>query len=179
MLTANNRIDTQDVIFGVKNSKRVIEIGPTNTLTAMAKRTLSTKYGAHDAANSISRKVLSVDKDSKEINFEIDLAEEEESQGTVQTDQTVKQAMNSASPLLPVATVDLVAHQAVPIPDVPILAIDILRALTAQKLRRPLSQLSSRESIKELAKGYSTQCRCWRRLITISSQGNPSFKTSC
>ncbi|KAI2452468.1 beta subunit of fatty acid synthetase, partial [Ophidiomyces ophidiicola] len=71
-------IETQDVILAEKRTERIVEIGPADTLGGMAKRTISSKYEAYDAATSVQRQILCYNKDAKEIYYDVDPIEEEE-----------------------------------------------------------------------------------------------------
>ena len=70
-------IETQDVVLGEKATERIVEIGPADTLAGMAKRTLKTKYDAHDAALSLQRQILCSNKDAKDIYYDVDPVEDE------------------------------------------------------------------------------------------------------
>src|SRR3982750_170632 len=70
-------IETQDVILAEKLTERIVEIGPADTLGVMAKRTLASKYEAHDAARSVQRQILCYNKDAKDIYYDVDPVEEE------------------------------------------------------------------------------------------------------
>lgn len=52
------RIETQDVILAQHQAERIVEIGPSDTLGGMAKRTLAAKYESYDAALSLQRQIL-------------------------------------------------------------------------------------------------------------------------
>lgn len=54
----SNRIETQDVILADKVAERIVEIGPSDTLGGMARRTLAAKYEAYDSALSLQRQIL-------------------------------------------------------------------------------------------------------------------------
>ena len=147
------RIDTQDVILGQKMAKRVVEVGATETLTGMAKRTLKAKYETFDAANSIRRKFLSSAKNQKEICYEVDPVEEQpeakmEASAPI-SDPLPTQQVNSPSKTVP----SNVSYKPISSPDAPVLASDVIRVLTAQKLKRPFEDISLRESIRDLVKG--------------------------
>ena len=149
-----NRIDTQDAIFGQKNAKRLVEIGPADTLRTMAQRTLATKYEAKDAARLIQRRLLTLSKDEKEIFHEHDPMPEIPNEPLTRpptsliSEQTVSPAQS------PVATTRInPSRKVVQIEDMPMMAIDVVRALVAHTLKRPLSAITSKESIKDHAKG--------------------------
>lgn len=149
-----NRIDTQDAIFGQQNAKRVVEIGAADTLRTMAQRTLATKYEAKDAARLIQRRLLALSKDEKEIFYEHDPMPEIPNEPLTRpsTSPTSKQNVSPAKP--PAADTRISRSQkVVQIEDVPMKAVDVVRALVAHTLKKSLSVISSRQSIKDHVKG--------------------------
>ena len=58
-------------------AERIVEIGPSDTLGGMARRTLASKYEAYDAAQSLQRQILCYNKDAKEIYYDVEPVEEE------------------------------------------------------------------------------------------------------
>ena len=150
------RIDTQDAIFGQKNAKRVVEIGPTDTLRTMAQRTLTAKYEARDAARLTQRRLLALSKDEKEIFYEYDPIPEPPSEppahvGASSTSQHTMSPVVLSAANAPVKP----SPKVVQTEDVPVMAVDVVRALVAHTLKRPLSAISMTESIKDLVKGKS------------------------
>ncbi|KAI9683884.1 MAG: 3-oxoacyl-[acyl-carrier-protein] synthase [Trizodia sp. TS-e1964] len=150
-------IETQDVILGENKTERIVEVGPADTLGVMAKRTLASKYEAYDAALSVQRQILCYNKDAKEIYYDVDPVEEEAvpppESGSVSTPpapSSTSAAPTRAAPLPPNA------GPAVQVPDTPVLAIDIVRALIAQKLKKPLMEIPLSKAIKDLVGGKST-----------------------
>ncbi|KAF7546584.1 hypothetical protein G7Z17_g8331 [Cylindrodendrum hubeiense] len=125
-------IETQDVFLGDRTAERVVEIGPADTLGVMAKRTLASKYEVNDAAKSVQRQILCYNKDAKEIYYEADPVEDEPEP--------------VAAPSRPAAA----------IADEPVQAVDIVRALIAQKLKKPLLEVPLSKAIKDLVGGKST-----------------------
>lgn len=151
-------IETQDVILGEKTTERIVEIGPADTLGGMARRTLAAKYEAYDAARSVQRQVLCYNKDAKDIYYDVDPVEDEPepaSGAPAPTSGSAAPATSSAAPAAaapppppssgPVAAVD----------DAPVGAVDILRTLVAQKLKKPLQDIPLSKAIKDLVGGES------------------------
>lgn len=146
-------IETQDVILGEKTTERIVEVGPADTLGTMAKRTLASKYEAHDAARSVQRQILCYNKDAKDIYYDVDPIEEE---------APAAEASSSASAPAPAAAAAAPAAAAPPppsagpaaaVPDAPVSATDILRALIAQKLKKGLGDVPVGKAIKDLVGG--------------------------
>lgn len=155
-------IETQDVILETNRTERIVEIGPADTLGGMAKRTLASKYEAHDAATSVQRQVLAYNKDQKEIYYDVDPVEPE-SAAPAAGDATTPATPAAASAPAPTAAAAPLppppsqsAGPAAAISDVPVFAVDILRALVAQKLKKPLQDIPLSKAIKDLVGGKST-----------------------
>jgi fatty acid synthase subunit alpha len=148
-------IETQDVVLGEKTTERIVEIGPADTLGVMAKRTLASKYEAHDAARSVQRQILCYNKDAKDIYYDVDPVEEEPEPaagGSGDAPSAPSGAPASAAPVA-VAAPAAGAGPAAQVPDAPVTATDILRALVAQKLKKPLMDIPLSKAIKDLVGG--------------------------
>ena len=148
-------IETQDVILGEKETERIVEIGPADTLGVMAKRTLASKYEAYDAARSVQRQILCYNKDAKDIYYDVE-PEEEEAAAPAPT------AGSTAPATAPSAAAPAAAAAAAPAPsagpaaqvaDAPGGAVDMLRTLVAQKLKKPLLEIPLSKAIKDLVGG--------------------------
>ncbi|KAF2097561.1 fatty acid synthase-like protein [Rhizodiscina lignyota] len=150
-------IETQDVILGEKTTERIVEIGPADTLGVMAKRTLGSKYEAHDAARSVQRQILCYNKDAKDIYYDVDPVEEEPEPQAASSGASapVTAAAPSAAPVAAAAPAPS-AGPAASVPDAPVSATDILRSLVAQKLKKPLADIPLSKAIKDLVGGKST-----------------------
>ncbi len=147
-------IETQDVFLAEKTAERIVEIGPADTLGVMARRTLASKYEAYDAAKSVQRQILCYNKDAKEIYYDVDPVEDE-------PEPTPAQASSSSAPA-PAATAAPAAAAAPPppsagpvaqVPDAQVQAVDIVRSLVAQKLKKPLGDIPLGKAIKDLVGG--------------------------
>ena len=153
-------IETQDVILAEKITERIVEIGPADTLGGMAKRTLASKYEAYDAALSVQRQILCYNKDAKEIYYEVDPVEE--AAVPAGNDSTAVAPPSSASPPVLNTTSTAAAPAPAPsanigpaaaVPDAPVSAVDIVRTLIAQKLKKPLVEIPLSKAIKDLVGG--------------------------
>ena len=145
-------IETQDVILGEKVTERIVEIGPADTLGGMAKRTLASKYEAYDAAKSVQRQILCYNKDAKEIYYDVDPVVEEEAApagGDAAAPNPSSAPAQSSAPAPPPPS----SGPAAAVDDTPVQAVDIVRSLIAQKLKKPLAEIPLGKAIKDLVGG--------------------------
>ncbi|RDW58706.1 fatty acid synthase beta [Coleophoma cylindrospora] len=151
LIDVDDRIDTQDVVLARCMAERIIEIGPSDTLLNMAKRTIALKYKTHDIANSMQREFLSYKKDAKAIYFEEDPVEEDVA-------VPVPDAAVAGPPSSPaiVTSTPPKAGGALPVTDKAIAATEILKILVSHSLKKAVDQVASSSSIKALAGGRST-----------------------
>ena len=149
-------IETQDVILEKNRTERIVEIGPADTLGGMAKRTLASKYETYDAATSLSRQVLAYNKDLKEIYYDVDPVEEEAAPATAAASSSGPAPTAAAAPVAAAPLPAAGAGPAAAVSDAPVGAVDILRALVAQKLKKPLTDIPLSKAIKDLVGGKST-----------------------
>jgi fatty acid synthase subunit alpha len=149
-------IETQDVILGEKTTERIVEIGPADTLGGMAKRTLAAKYEAYDAARSVQRQILCYNKDAKDIYYDVDPVEDEPTPaagGTAATTAVPAAGAPSAAPVAAPMPAAASSGPAASVPDVPVGAVDILRALIAQKLKKQIADIPLSKAVKDLVGG--------------------------
>jgi fatty acid synthase subunit alpha len=144
-------IETQDVILAEKTTERIVEIGPADTLGVMAKRTLASKYEAYDAAKSVQRQILCYNKDAKEIYYDVDPVEDEPE--PVAASSSSAPSAPSSGPAPAAAPPAPSAGPAAQVPDAPVAAVDIVRSLIAQKLKKPLMDIPLSKAIKDLVGG--------------------------
>lgn len=147
-------IETQDQLFKNYDVERLIEIGPSPTLSGMAIRTLNLKYQAYDNALSNRRQNLSISKDAKEIYYEFEDVVEE----VAETPAATTAAPVAAAAAAPVAAAPVAASAgpAAAISDVPVSATEILQAVIAQKLKKSIEEIPMSKAIKDLVGGKST-----------------------
>lgn len=154
-------IETQDVFLAEKTAERIVEVGPADTLGVMAKRTLASKYEAFDAAKSVQRQILCYNKDAKEIYYDVDPIEEEPEPTTAASSSDASApAAAAAAPAAAAPAAAAPAPSAGPaaaVPDAPVSAMDIVRALIAQKLKKPLAEIPLSKAIKDLVGGKSPE----------------------
>lgn len=160
-------IETQDVILGERNTERIVEVGPADTLGGMAKRTLAAKYEAYDAARSVQRQILCYNKDAKDIYYDVDPIEDEPVAPAPSGGESAPAAPSagSAAPAAPSAPAPASSGPAASVPDEPVGAVDILRTLVAQKLKKPLADIPLSKAIKDLVGGelYCLQKLTWEK----------------
>ncbi|KAH6895234.1 hypothetical protein B0T10DRAFT_477436 [Thelonectria olida] len=149
-------IETQDVFLGERTAERVVEIGPADTLGVMAKRTLASKYEAYDAAKSVQRQILCYNKDAKDIYYEADPVEDEPEPTPAASSDAPAAAAPAAAAAAPAAAAPPSSGPAAAVADEPVQAVDIVRALIAQKLKKPLLDIPLSKAIKDLVGGKST-----------------------
>jgi fatty acid synthase subunit alpha, fungi type len=145
-------IETQDVFLAEKTAERIVEVGPADTLGVMAKRTLASKYEAYDAAKGVQRQILCYNKDAKEIYYDVDPVEEEPEPVAAASSSPSVPAATAAAPAAAAAPAPS-AGPAVSVPDAPVQAVDIVRSLVAQKLKKPVGEIPLGKAIKDLVGG--------------------------
>jgi fatty acid synthase subunit alpha len=149
-------IETQDVILAEQRTERIVEIGPADTLGGMARRTLASKYEAYDAATSVQRQILCYNKDAKEIYYDVDPIDEEE-QAAEAAPAAAPAAASSAPAPAAAAPPPSSAGPAAAVEDAPVTAVDVLRSLVAQKLKKSLADVPLTKAIKDLVGGKFNQ----------------------
>lgn len=167
-------IETQDVILGEKTTERIVEVGPADTLGGMAKRTLAAKYEAYDAARSVQRQILCYNKDAKDIYYDVDPIDDEPAPSATSGGDSAPAAASSSSPT-PAAAPAVAAAPApaassgpaASVADAPVGAVDVLRALVAQKLKKPLQDIPLSKAIKDLVGGMFNHSHCCDASIVI------------
>lgn len=156
-----HRIETQDCFFAEKGVERLVEIGPTPTLTNMGKHTIASKYREHDDANAITRKCLSTKLHSNEIYYQAEPVQEQAVADQSRSASTEAVASNTPAtpsravpePVPPQQTTPLV-EVAEAVADSPIGVVDILRSLITVRLRKQDGTLPPlTASIKDLCGG--------------------------
>lgn len=141
------------MILSQHSAERLVEIGPSDTLGGMARRTLAAKYEAYDAAQSLQRQILCYNKDAKEIYYDVEPVEEEVA--IPSTPSAPGSVPGTAS--APVAAAPAPSSgPAAQVADIPVQAVDVVRSLIAQKLKKSLSEIPLSKAIKDLVNGKST-----------------------
>ena len=102
-------------------TERIIEVGPTDTLTNMVKRTRDLKYRQHDAANSVQRRFLSSKRDRRQIYHAADKDQDTSMRPTIVQSQAGK-SRYLAIPSAPKSP-DSGSMKRVPLVQVPVAAV--------------------------------------------------------
>lgn len=176
-------IETQDVFLAEKTAERIVEVGPADTLGVMAKRTLASKYEAFDAAKSVQRQILCYNKDAKEIYYDVDPVEEEPEPTPAAASSSASSGPAAAAAASVAAAAAAPAPSAGPaaqVPDAPVSAMDVTRALIAQKLKKPFLEIPLSKAIKDLVGGKHIPLllALHAKIKTDHSfQANPPFRT--
>jgi fatty acid synthase subunit alpha len=148
-------IETQDLLFKVFNFERLIELGPSPTLTGMATRTLKAKYVARDDSVSCTRAILCIAKNGKDIYYQFE--DEDEAPADAPSEESGNAGPTPAAPVsAPPVAVSAPTGPAVAIEDAPINALDILHVIVAQKLKKKVEEVPLSKTIKDLVGGKST-----------------------
>ena len=153
-------IDTQDLVLGSKKTERIIELGPSNTLVNMAKRTIELKYPSKDTAQNVSRQLLSFQQNLDKISYEQKFAPPPEKQLSSQSPSEHKPAKGAepievqAPAIVAAAAASNIA--AAEIDDVSVNIIEIVSTIIATGLKKPLDAFQMSKSVKALCGGRST-----------------------
>lgn len=144
-----------------------MEIGPTNVLANMAKKTAARQHFKHDNLNLISREFLSFVDDAKKISYQYDDEDDAgEAQSRPQGHETTQRPsdkndsnhlpapISAAAPIQEPLNITVAPVAAVK--DTPLSATDIVLALTSQKLKKAFDNMPLEKSIRELSGGGST-----------------------
>lgn len=118
----------------------------------MASRTIKLKYEKQDLASNMSREILCISKDSREICYQYEDSVASQSASTDPVPETTVPTVSVAAPVIAAPVVE----QVVAVPDEPLKAIEALQALVAQGLKKPLSDVPLSKSFKDLVGGKST-----------------------
>ncbi|CAD6885141.1 unnamed protein product [Tilletia caries] len=153
-------IETQDILFSPPyDFERLIEFGPSPTLVGMAQRTHKLKYAKADLARGKRRVMLCHGKDQEAIYYSFADAEEDGSataeQGSAPETSAPGPAAVAAPSPAPIVSASPAAAAA-SVPDEPLKATDTIRAVLAQKLKKPIADIQLSKAIKDMVGGKST-----------------------
>jgi hypothetical protein len=151
------------VLFGQENIDRMIEIGPNNTLAAMAKKTLASQYSVTESIRPRKREILCHATDAAQIFEETAVAEVVVPQKDEKPTTAQKSVASPSTPPQAEAPAAAPPQQAgAPaavmreIADVPISAGDLVTAIVSSKLKKAHDEINRTQSIKTLTGGKLT-----------------------
>ncbi|KAH8885020.1 hypothetical protein GQ53DRAFT_810530 [Thozetella sp. PMI_491] len=148
-------IESQDVLLTDASLRRFVELGPSNVLTNMARKTRESKYSTMDTALGLERQFLSATRDSDKVQYRYaDEPVVEAAPAEAPPAATSAPAAAAPAAAAPVAAAHVAA--AASVPDAPVTALEVIRALVAYKLKKALSHVQASKTIKELVGGRST-----------------------
>ncbi|KAJ2559619.1 fatty acid synthase alpha subunit Lsd1 [Coemansia sp. RSA 1933] len=147
-------IETQRRLFCELGAKRVIEIGPNSTLCRMAEGSLALL--GLDTQVSV-RHVLANEDDVFYQYHAADSNQPETEVAVVEQPQEAEEAEEEQMSETDVAsTITNLDDNTQPVDDVPLTALAVIRAIVAQKLKVPLTEISGTQTVRELTGGKST-----------------------
>jgi fatty acid synthase subunit alpha len=150
------RIDTQDVILGQFGTERIVEVGPSNVLTNMMKRTWSADFKEQDESLGVQRRILGPQSDQDEIYYR-ELPEENVDEQPSLADTRVILPTGSVKPDAqppPIPSSTASAKQPLEsVKDVEMPTSAIVLAIVAGKLKKGSQDISLSASISSLAAG--------------------------
>ncbi|KAF9007571.1 fatty acid synthase [Cyathus striatus] len=147
-------IQTQDLLFTKFSFERLIELGPSPTLTGMATRTLKAKFETSDDSTSRTRIILCHAKHVKEIYYQYE--DEVEASATEESSAAEIAPVSAAAAVAAPVVAPAASGPVASIEDAPIKAVDILSVIVAQKLKKKVDEVPLSKSIKDLVGGKST-----------------------
>jgi hypothetical protein len=132
---------------------RFVELGPSKTLIGMGQKTMKRKTALAERARDSCVQFLASTQDTKELCYEYDTpanSNEDVLEGE-------KPLLETAPPLLEltrnISPQTSASVATVNIEDVPLSGEDIVQTLVARKLKKPIAQILTSKSIKDLCGG--------------------------
>lgn len=131
-----------------------MELGPSKTLIGMAQKTMKKKIASAERPVDSSLQLLASTQDLKELCYEYDAPASLEEEIA----EDVKPSLEAPPPPLLELTRTISPQSSasvatVNIEEVPLSGEDIVRILVARKLRKPIAQIPTSKSTKELCGG--------------------------
>jgi fatty acid synthase subunit alpha len=138
-------------LLGEKKVDRIIEIGPSNTLTSIARKTVDAKYREHDEALSITRQLLCCKNAENEIYYNIEFAEDTPKETATEETTSTEVIVEAEPVLLSVQSTGMQLSKAVS--DAPVTAVEIVSTLVAKSLKKSTKNVSMDSTIKAVVGG--------------------------
>ncbi|KAI5863026.1 putative 3-oxoacyl-synthase [Durotheca rogersii] len=149
--------ETQSVLFDKAGVEKLVEFGPSTTLLNMANKTLAQFNQESDAVNGLKRSLLSISTNYDDLRYDtlppVELERKESPK--LEKSPDPKHATEPIALEAPIHENVPPAKGNLPIPDVPITALESVSALVASSLKRPASDLKLGDSIKAVSGGRS------------------------
>ena len=171
LLWSTSRVETQDVIICQQKTERIIEIGPGDTLIAMARRTVTSKYQSHDAARSIRRQLLCYKADAEEIYYLAGSSKEElepaSNLATSAASSKYPVTMSPKTSITNIPTLHLSARPKNLVPDVSVTVAEIVRMMITRTLRKSVGEIALSNTIRGLAGGSCSPLTTYYDTIAV------------
>ncbi|KAF3025151.1 hypothetical protein E8E14_014729 [Neopestalotiopsis sp. 37M] len=153
-------IETQEYILGDLEAERIVEVGPSNTLTNMMKRTWEAHHSQSDTARNVNRRILGPKGDMAEIYYQAESETQVEETPTVATGANVAHT----TPQDPPSTNEAAAVSQTPqstapreqLQDIGVSPASVVLAIIATKLKKQPTEISLENTISNLVSGRST-----------------------
>ena len=130
-----------------------MELGPSKVLIGMAQKTMKRKIASAERPVDSSLQLLASTQDLKELCYEYDMPASLEEDAT----EELKPSPEAPPPLLELTRTlspqSSASVATVNIEEVPLSAEEIMRTLVARKLKKPIAQIPTSKSTKELCGG--------------------------
>lgn len=144
--------------------ERLIEVGPGSKLVNMAKRTIDSKYKESDLVSGIRRNFLTPVINFNEIYYHEDQVDCEPDPTSSKTlaDSPTEMAVDARPALAAVVPpAPRMHHEAQMLPDAPITAAEVVKAVVASALRKSTDEVSMGDTIRGLAAGLFSSPSQW------------------
>lgn len=149
------RIETQDAILEHFETERVVEIGPSETLANMMRKTIKGGFVAQDMALGRQREILSYEKDADSIYYTVQSSDEQPAPPSAPAKEPAADTTPVTEPVATVTAAQATVATTVraEIPDTPIDPVDTVTVLMALALKKPAEGINRTQSIKALCGG--------------------------
>lgn len=151
------RIQTQEALFEQTPSiERLVEFGPSKVLANIAKRTHARRFSNRDRTLLNRRHFLSSTQDIKELHYQYkpnDTDEHVDQSAASPTPAPESKSAEPSAPAIQVSPVKVKQVAASTIADLPTTPVEIVRAVVAAKVRKPLQDIKDALSIRDLCGG--------------------------
>jgi fatty acid synthase subunit alpha, fungi type len=152
-----NRIETQEYILGDLEAERIVEVGPSNTLTNMMKRTWEAHHSQSDTARNVNRRILGPKGDMAEIYYQAEPETQVEETPTVATSANVARTTPQDPPSAnEAAAVSQTPQSTAPreqLQDIGLSAASVILAIIGTKLKKQPTEISLENTISNLVSG--------------------------